>query len=201
MIHIFTENKTENHSMNKIIIISAPSGSGKSTLIQKLMENKKLNLEFSISATTRPPRGKEQHGKDYYFLTVDEFRNKIAESGFVEYEQVYEGRYYGTLLSEIQRIFHNGNNVIFDVDVEGGINLKKIFGSQALSIFIQPPSVEELRRRLIGRATDSMEDIEKRIAKASQEMQRASMFDTIIVNGDLSQAVAEFRKKVEDFLR
>jgi len=187
--------------MSKIIIISAPSGSGKSTLIQKLMQDESLKLEFSISATTRAPRGQEVDGKDYYFLSVEDFRSRIEADGFVEYEQVYEGRYYGTLRSEIDRIFGNGHNVIFDVDVEGGINLKRIFGGQALSIFIQPPSVEELRRRLIGRATDSMEEIEKRVAKAEQEISRAPKFDTIVTNDDLERATAEFRQKVTDFLR
>ncbi len=186
--------------MNKIIIISAPSGSGKSTLIGKLMQDESLKLEFSISATTRAPRGQEVDGKDYHFLSVEEFEKRIAANGFVEYEQVYEGRYYGTLKSEIDRIFQNGNNVIFDVDVEGGINLKKIFGADALSIFIQPPSVEELRKRLLGRATDSMEEIEKRLAKAEQEISRAPKFDTIVINDDLERAAADFREKVTNFL-
>ncbi len=186
--------------MNKIIIISAPSGSGKSTLIGKLMQDESLKLEFSISATTRAPRGQEVDGKDYYFLSVEDFQERIAADGFVEYEQVYEGRYYGTLKSEINRIFQNGNNVIFDVDVEGGINLKKIFGADALSIFIQPPSVEELRKRLLGRATDSMEEIEKRLAKAEQEISRAPKFDTVVINDDLERASAEFREKVTNFL-
>lgn len=186
--------------MNKIIIISAPSGSGKSTLIGKLMQDEGLRLEFSISATTRAPRGQEVDGKDYHFLSVEEFEKKIAENGFVEYEQVYQGRYYGTLKSEIDRIFQNGNNVIFDVDVEGGINLKKIFGGDALSIFIQPPSVEELRKRLLGRATDSMEEIERRLAKAEQEISRAANFDTIVINDNLETAFADFREKVTNFL-
>lgn len=186
--------------MNKIIIISAPSGSGKSTLIGKLMQDETLGLEFSISATTRAPRGREVDGKDYYFLSVEDFKSRIAADGFIEYEQVYEGRYYGTLKSEISRIFGNGHNVIFDVDVEGGINLKKIFGDQALSIFIQPPSVAELRKRLIGRATDSMEEIEKRLAKAGQEISRARNFDTIVINDDLERASAEFHEKVTNFL-
>lgn len=186
--------------MNKIIIISAPSGSGKSTLIGKLMQDESLKLKFSISATTRAPRGQEQHGKDYYFLSVDDFKQKISENQFVEYEMVYEGRYYGTLKSEMQRIFDMGCNIIFDVDVEGGINLKKIFGDQAVSIFIQPPSVDELRRRLVGRATDSMEEIEKRIAKAEQEMSRAPKFDKIIINDNLETAFSEFHALVKGFL-
>ena len=187
--------------MNKIVIISAPSGSGKSTLINKLMAVKELKLEFSVSATTRAPRGQEVDGKDYYFLSVDDFRKRIAGNQFVEYEQVYEGRYYGTLRSEIERIFAKGHNIIFDVDVEGGINLKKIFGSDAISVFIQPPSVDELRRRLIGRGTDSEEEINKRVSKAAQEMQRAPMFDKIVVNDDLETAFKEFSGIIGDFLK
>ena len=188
-------------TMNKIVIISAPSGSGKSTLIGKLMEIKELKLEFSVSATTRAPRGQEVDGKDYYFLTVDDFQKRIAADQFVEYEQVYEGRYYGTLRSELERIFAKGNNIIFDVDVEGGINLKKKFGDDAISVFIQPPSVEELRRRLIGRGTDSIEEIDKRVAKAAQEMQRAPMFDHVVVNDDLETAFNKFSGIIGGFLK
>jgi guanylate kinase len=158
-------------------------------------------LEFSVSATTRAPRGSEVDGKDYYFLDVEDFRSRIANNQFVEYEQVYEGRYYGTLRSELDRIFAKGNNIIFDVDVEGGINLKNKFGSQALSIFIQPPSVEELKRRLVGRGTDTQEEINKRISKASIEMQRAPLFDHVVVNDDLEKAFAEFSSIVGDFLK
>ena len=187
--------------MNKIVIISAPSGSGKSTLIGKLMEIKALKLEFSVSATTRAPRGKEVDGKDYYFLSVSDFQQRINADQFVEYEQVYEGRYYGTLRSELERIFAKGNNIIFDVDVEGGINLKKKFGDNAISVFIQPPSVDELRRRLVGRGTDSIEEIDKRVAKAAQEMQRAPMFDHVVVNDDLEKAFAEFSGIIGGFLK
>ena len=186
--------------MNKIIIISAPSGSGKTTLINSLMQNKDLKLEFSISATTRQPRGQEQIGKEYYFLSEDDFKQKIAENQFVEYEEVYQGRFYGTLKSEIERIFNNGNNVIFDVDVEGGINLKKQFGQNALSIFIQPPSLEELKRRLQNRNTDSQEEIEKRVAKAEQEIEKAKFYDTIVINDILDVAIKEFKQKTEQFL-
>ncbi|MBQ9214863.1 MAG: guanylate kinase [Bacteroidales bacterium] len=186
--------------MGKVIIVSAPSGSGKSTLIASLISRSDFNLKFSVSATTRSPRGEEQNGKDYYFLSVQEFEKKISENQFVEYEQVYAGRYYGTLKSEIERIFSLGGNVIFDVDVIGGINLKKIFAESALSIFIQPPSIEELRRRLIGRATDSMEEIEKRISKAGQEMQSAEKFDKIIVNDDLETAKKEICDSVANFI-
>ena len=186
--------------MNKIIIISAPSGSGKSTLINSLMQDENLKLEFSISATTRQPRGQEQNGKEYYFLTEQDFRQKISENAFVEYEEVYQGRFYGTLKSEIDRIFKNGNNVIFDVDVEGGINLKKKFAQNAISIFIQPPSLEELKRRLKNRGTDSEQEIEKRIAKAEQEISRAKFFDVIITNDILEIAKEQLRKKTEQFL-
>lgn len=186
--------------MNKIIIISAPSGSGKSTLINSLMQDENLKLEFSISATTRQPRGQEQNGKEYYFLTEQDFRQKISEKAFVEYEEVYQGRFYGTLKSEIDRIFKNGNNVIFDVDVEGGINLKKKFAQNAISIFIQPPSLEELKRRLKNRGTDSEQEIEKRIAKAEQEISRANFFDVIITNDVLEIAKEQLRKKTEQFL-
>ena len=187
--------------MNKIVIISAPSGSGKSTLIGKLMEIKELKLEFSVSATTRAPRGKEVDGKDYYFLSVSDFQQRINADQFVEYEQVYEGRYYGTLRSELDRIFAKGHNIIFDVDVEGGINLKKIFGDDSISVFIQPPSVEELRRRLVGRGTDSAEEIEKRVSKAAQEIERAPMFDKIVINDDLETAFKEFSEIVGGFLK
>ncbi len=186
--------------MSKVIIISAPSGSGKSTLISFLMKENALRLEFSVSATTRQPRGQEVNGKDYHFLSVNDFEKKISENAFVEYEQVYQGRYYGTLKSEIERIFSNGNNVIFDVDVKGGINLKEIFGDKALSVFIQPPSVEELRKRLQGRGTDSVEEIEKRVAKAEEEMSYAKNFDRIIINDDLEKASKEIIETVKEFV-
>lgn len=186
--------------MSKIIIVSAPSGTGKTTLVSRVMQNEDLKLKFSVSATTRQPRGKEVNGKDYYFLSVDEFKKKIEDDQFVEYEQVYEGRFYGTLKSEIQRISDMGCNIIFDVDVEGGINMKNKFQDQALSIFIQPPSVEELRRRLIKRATDSMEEIEKRVSKAEKEISRAPKFDIIVTNDDLDRAYGEFLELIRKFL-
>jgi guanylate kinase len=164
------------------------------------MKENALRLEFSVSATTRQPRGQEVNGKDYHFLSVNDFEKKISENAFVEYEQVYQGRYYGTLKSEIERIFSNGNNVIFDVDVKGGINLKKIFGDKALSVFIQPPSVEELRKRLQGRGTDSVEEIEKRVAKAEEEMSYAKNFDRIIINDDLEKASKEIIETVKEFV-
>lgn len=182
-----------------ILIFSAPSGSGKSTLVNYLLSQRN-DLEFSVSCTTRAPRGQEQHGKEYYFLSVDEFLSKIQANAFVEYENVYANTYYGTLRSEVERIENAGHHVIFDVDVKGGVNLKKIFGERALSIFVAPPSVAELRKRLIGRNTDSMEKIEERVGKAEQEMLFAPQFDTIIVNDNLSQAQSELKEKVDQFL-
>lgn len=187
----------ENH---KMLILSAPSGSGKTTIIKYLLE-KGMPLEFSISATTRAPRGTEQNGKDYYFYTVDEFKQKIADDDFIEYEEVYAGRFYGTLKSECDRIWKNGNVIVFDVDVAGGMRLKKMFGDQALSLFIQAPSVEVLRARLEGRKTDSQEEIEKRIAKAAYEMQFAHQFDTIVVNDVLRRACEEVEQLLQDFLK
>ena len=182
-----------------ILIFSAPSGAGKSTLVNYLL-GKRHDLEFSISATTRAPRGQEQNGKEYYFITNQEFEKLIAENKLVEWEQVYSGTYYGTLKSEIERIENAGHHVVFDVDVKGGINLKRIFGDRAKSFFVAPPSVEELRKRLIGRATDSMEKIEERVAKAATEMQDASHFDCIIVSDDLASAKAQLDKEVAAFL-
>ena len=201
--------------MGKVIIFSAPSGAGKSTIVNYLLE-KGLGLEFSISATCRAPRGKEIHGKEYYFFTADEFRKRIENKEFLEepkiesllkkycrfeWEEVYPGCYYGTLLSEIDRIWAKGHTVLFDVDVVGGLNIKKKFGDNALSIFIQPPSVEVLRQRLTGRGTDAPEKIEQRLAKAEYEMTFADKFDTIIVNDKLEEAFREAEKKVRDFLK
>lgn len=186
--------------MNKIVIISAPSGSGKSTLISHLMAQKGHNLEFSISATTREPRGEEQDGKEYYFLKLEDFKEKIAQNQFIEYEEVYQDRFYGTLKSEIDRIFDKGNNVIFDVDVLGGINLKKIFGTNAISVFIQPPSIAELEKRLLSRKTDSLEEIKKRIARAEKELSYANNFDYIIVNDKLEEAQVKFCEIISNFL-
>jgi len=185
--------------MGKVIIFSAPSGAGKSTIVNYLLD-KGLGLEFSVSATCRPPRGKEQHGKEYYFFTQDEFRQRIEAGEFLEFEEVYPGCFYGTLKSEVERIWAAGHTVLFDVDVVGGLNIKKKFGEQALAVFIQPPSVAVLRERLIGRATDAPEKIEERIAKAEYEMGFAGQFDTIIVNDCLEDALDEAERIVRDFL-
>lgn len=185
---------------NKVIIFSAPSGSGKSTIVSHIL---KLHpeMEFSVSATSRAPRGQERNGIEYHFFTADEFRKMIVEDKFVEYEEVYAGSFYGTLKSEVQRIWDKGHVIIFDVDVKGGVNLKKYFGDKALSVFIQAPSVEELRKRLVARGTDSAEAIAKRVAKASEEMTYADKFDYILVNDDLQKAYAEAEKVVDDFLQ
>lgn len=185
--------------MAKLIIFSAPSGSGKSTIINYLL-TQNLNLAFSCSATSRPPRGTEQHGVEYFFLSPDEFRQRIANDEFLEYEEVYQDRFYGTLKSEVEKQLAAGQNVIFDVDVVGGCNIKKFYGERALSVFIQPPSVEELRRRLVGRGTDAPEVIESRIAKAEYELGFASKFDKVIVNDDLETAKAEALEVIARFL-
>lgn len=185
--------------MGKLIIFSAPSGSGKTTIVKRLMEMVE-GLEFSVSATSRPPRGVEQHGRDYYFLSAEEFDAKVAENAFVEWEEVYAGTKYGTLRSELERIWAKGNTILFDVDVKGGVRLKSIFGDQALSIFVMPPSVEELRNRLVGRATDSPEKIEQRIAKAGEELGYADRFDRVVVNDDLELAVEQVRRAVAEFI-
>ena len=183
----------------KLIIFSAPSGSGKSTIINYLLKQD-LHLRFSISATSRAPRGTEKNGVEYYFLTPEEFRSRIANGDFLEYEEVYTDKYYGTLKSEVERILNEGDNVIFDVDVVGGCNIKKFYGDRALSVFIQPPSVEELRCRLEGRGTDAPEVIESRIAKAEYELGFAPQFDCVIVNDNLETAKAEALKVIKEFL-
>jgi guanylate kinase len=184
----------------KLIIFSAPSGSGKTTIVKRLLSTFP-QFEFSISATSRQPRGEERNGVDYFFLTQEEFRQKVAENAFVEWEEVYNGTCYGTLRSEMERIWAKGNVIIFDVDVMGGINLKRIFGERACSIFIKAPSVEALRERLIGRGTDSAETIEKRVAKAEFELSKASEFDFVVVNDILDNAVAETEQIITDFLK
>ena len=200
--------------MGKLIIFSAPSGSGKSTIINYLL-TQNLNLAFSISATSRPPRGTEQNGVEYFFLTPEEFKQRIANNEFLEYEEVYTDRFYGTLKAQVEKQLEAGQNVIFDVDVVGGCNIKKFYGERALSVFIQPPSyaygpgpgkdmppsVEELRKRLNGRGTDAPEVIESRIAKAEFELSYADKFDVVIINDDLDTAKADALKVISDFLK
>ena len=186
---------------NKVIIFSAPSGAGKSTIVNHIL-GLHPEIEFSISATSRAPRGQEKHGVEYYFFSADEFRQMIAEDKFVEHEEVYPGSFYGTLRSEVDRIWAKGNVIIFDIDVKGGVNLKRIFGDQAFSVFIQAPSVDVLRERLIGRATDTPEAIEKRVAKAASEMEfAAGKFDHVLVNDDLKTAFEEAERIIGDFLK
>ena len=185
--------------MGKLLIFSAPSGSGKTTIVRRLLEQFS-NLEFSISATSRAPRGVEKNGVDYYFLSAEEFAEAVAADKFVEWEEVYKGTCYGTLRSEMERIWSKGNVILFDVDVMGGIRLKEIFGEDAMSIFVMPPSIEELRRRLEGRGTDAPEVIEKRIAKASFELTKAPEFDKQVVNDDLEVAVAKVAEIVKNFI-
>jgi guanylate kinase len=186
--------------MAKIIIFSAPSGSGKSTIINYLMEQD-LNLHFSVSATSRPPRGNEQHGVEYFFLTPEDFRKHITQGDFLEYEEVYKDRYYGTLKSQVDAQLEKGDNVVCDVDVLGGLNIKKHYGERALSVFIQPPSIEELRKRLISRGTDAPNVIEDRIARAEFELSHASQFDVVVVNDDLERALADALQQVRAFLK
>ena len=183
----------------KVLIFSAPSGSGKSTIVGHILELHP-EIEFSVSATSRPPRGAEKDGVEYLFFSAEVFRQLIADDKFVEHEEVYPGRFYGTLKSEVNRIWAKGHVIVFDVDVKGGVNLKKYFGDKALSVFIQAPSVEELRRRLVARATDTPEAIEQRVAKAEEEMTFAPQFDRILVNDDLPTAFAEAEEMVNTFL-
>lgn len=186
--------------MSKIIIFSAPSGSGKSTIINYLMQQG-LNLHFSVSATSRPPRGAEQNGVEYYFLTPEDFKQRIAQGEFLEYEEVYKDRFYGTLKSQVDAQLAKGENVVCDVDVLGGQNIKKHYGQRALSLFIQPPSIEVLRQRLEGRGTDLPEVINDRIARAEFELSFADKFDYAVVNDDLQQAQAEALALIQNFLK
>jgi guanylate kinase len=183
----------------KLVIISAPSGAGKTTIVRHLLESG-LKLSFSVSATTRQPRGNEVDGVDYFFITVPEFKKRIENQEFVEWEEVYKGNLYGTLKSEMDRIWATGNNVIFDVDVKGGIKLKDIFGNRAISIFIMPPTVEDLENRLLKRGTESEEKVRIRVEKAREEMKFADKFDTVIVNHQLDNAKEESLKLVSSFL-
>lgn len=183
----------------KLLIFSAPSGAGKSTIVQHLMQQN-LGLEFSISATSRKPREGESDGREYHFITSDEFRRRIKEDEFIEWEEVYPDQYYGTLFSEVDRIWKRGDHAIFDIDVEGGMSLKKLYGEKACAIFIQPPSLELLEQRLRSRGTDDEESLRKRLDKARHELEYASRFDHIVVNDSLDQALAETEKIVREFL-
>jgi guanylate kinase len=186
----------------KLIIVSAPSGSGKSTIVNWLMqEHPELNLYFSISCTSRAPRGEERDGVEYFFLTPEAFKEKIANDEFLEYEEVYENRFYGTLKAQVERQREAGQNVVFDVDVKGGVNIKKHYGEKALSLFIQPPSIAELRRRLEGRGTDTQEAIEQRLAKAEYELTFAPQFDRVVINDDLETAKQETLQIISGFLK
>lgn len=186
----------------KLIIFCAPSGSGKSTLVQWLMaEHPELRLAFSISCTSRPPRGTERDGVEYFFLTPEDFKQKIANGEFLEYEEVYQDRFYGTLKSQVDSQMQRGENVLFDVDVKGGCNIKEHYGSRAMSVFIQPPSVDELRRRLLSRGTDGAEAIEERVAKAAYELTFAPRFDHVVINDNLEEAKAEVLRLVAQFVK
>ena len=184
----------------KLLIFSAPSGSGKSTIINWLMQHPDLHLAFSISCTSRAPRGTEQNGVEYFFLTPEEFRERIANNEFLEYEEVYKDRFYGTLKQQVENQLQKGENVVFELDVKGGCNIKRFYGDRALSIFIQPPSIDALRQRLVGRATDAPEVIEDRLARASYELTFAPQFDRVVVNDDLDKAKAETLAIVREFL-
>ena len=189
----------KDRNKGKLIIVSAPSGSGKTSVVKYLLEHQP-GLCFSISATSRPPREGEKHGVDYYFMSADEFRQKIDKNEFVEWEEVYENIFYGTLRSEIRRIWNMGSNIVFDVDVKGGLNLKKEFGEKAISLFIKPPGIDELRQRLIKRGTDSLSEINIRINKANEEMSEVVHFDKIIINDDLEKACMEALEICKRFL-
>lgn len=190
----------EGQGGGSVIIFCAPSGSGKSTIINSLMPRQELNLFFSVSATTRPPRGQERNGVEYLFMSPEEFRKHIAANDFIEYEEVYTDRFYGTLTSQVDNQLAAGQNVVFDVDVHGGMRLKECFGSRALSLFIQPPSIEVLRQRLEGRGTDSPEVIQQRLDRAEYELSFAPYFDKVVVNDDLEAAKAEAYKAIQEFL-
>jgi len=187
----------------KIIVIAAPSGCGKSTIINAIFGDESasgLDLHFSISATTRAPRPGEKHGVNYYFLTEKEFREAIAAGDFIEYEEVYPGRFYGTLRSEVDRITGEGHNVILDIDVNGAVGVKEIYGSRALTIFVRPPSVGELRRRLEARGTETPDVIDQRIGRAEYELSRAPLFDCVVVNDELQEAINRTRNLIDAFV-
>ncbi len=190
----------ENKKKGKLIVFSAPSGSGKTTIVRHLLDIEKLNLEFSISATSRDKRGEEIDGKDYYFLSAKAFKNKIKSDEFLEWEEVYRDNFYGTLKTEVERIWAKGKNVIFDIDVSGGLRIKRKFPDETLALFVKPPSIDELKIRLKKRKTESEDKINMRVAKASAELATAPLFDTIIVNDDLEKALTEAEEKVNSFI-
>lgn len=190
----------EDQKKGKLIVFSAPSGSGKTTIVRHLLGLEDLNLEFSISATSREKRGTEEHGKDYYFLSAKEFKSKIKNDEFLEWEEVYRDNFYGTLKTEVERIWAQGKNVIFDIDVSGGLRIKRKYPEETLAIFVKPPSVDELKIRLKKRKTESEDKINMRVAKASAELATAPLFDTIIINDNLDHALEEAHKKVSDFI-
>ena len=185
----------------KLIVFSAPSGSGKTTIVRHLLKQKELNLEFSISATSRERRGKEEDGKDYYFLSFEDFKKKIKNNEFLEWEEVYRDNFYGTLKSEVERIWAMGKHVIFDIDVSGGLRIKRKYPQQTLAVFVKPPSIDELKIRLKKRETENADKINMRIAKASAELATAPLFDVIVVNDDLEKALAESYTLVSNFLK
>jgi len=188
-------------SNGKLIVFSAPSGSGKTTIVRHLLEQEKLNLEFSISATSREKRGKEIDGKDYYFLSAKEFKSKIKNDEFLEWEEVYRDNFYGTLKTEVERIWKQGKHVIFDIDVSGGLRIKRKFPEQTIAVFVKPPSIDELKIRLKKRKTESADKINMRVAKASAELATAPLFDVVIENDDLDKALKEAEKTVGDFIK
>lgn len=190
----------DNHSKGKVIVVSAPSGCGKSTIINSLLDRGDIDMQFSVSATNRAPRQGETEGESYYFMTTSEFRAAVDRGEFVEWEEVYPGRFYGTLRSEIERIIDAGHNVILDVDVKGGVNVKRMMGNRAVSIFIMPPSVEVLRSRLLSRGTDTPEAIEERVGKAEYELSFAPKFDHTVTNDELSEAIERTRSIITGFI-
>jgi len=187
-------------SKGKLIVFSAPSGSGKTTIVRHLLEKPDLNLAFSVSATSRPPRPGEVHGKDYFFLSPEDFRRKIREDAFIEWEEVYPGIYYGTLKETVENLLREGKNVIFDIDVKGGLNIKRLYPQHTLTVFVQAPSFDILEQRLRARATEDEETLQMRIRKAAEEWQYAPKFDKILMNEDLNRAVADAYEMVKDFL-
>ena len=193
-------NNDNNIKKGKLIVFSAPSGSGKTTIVRHLLKQKELNLEFSISTTTRKKRGNEVHGKDYYFLSLEEFKKRRKNDEFVEWEEVYAYNYYGTLKSEIERIWAKGKHVIFDIDVSGGMRIKRKFPEQTLAIFVKPPDLNELIRRLKDRGEESEEKIKMRIAKAPSELLTAELFDEIVINKDLDKALSDAYDLVSNFI-